>query len=118
MYESTVDWNSIERHRSFQNSCDERKKRVFETIKMHSQLNKGQNEQNSESRSKAKPEGIPIPLKLNLTIKEAAEYSNIGTNRLESWLREPGCPFVLFIGTKKLVKREPFEKYLAQRIAL
>ncbi len=118
MYEPTIDWSRIARQRSSQNCCDERKQRVFEIIKMHSQQNSGQNEQKSDNSTKAKAEGIPIPLKLNLTIKEAAEYSNIGINRLESLLREPGCPFVLFIGTKKLVKREPFEEYLAKRAAL
>ena len=45
---------------------------------------------------------VPIPEKLLLTIKEAAIYSNIGINRIDSMLREDGCPFVLFVGSKKL----------------
>ena len=44
---------------------------------------------------------VPIPEKLLLTIKEAAIYSNIGINRIDSMLREDGCPFVLFVGGKK-----------------
>ena len=36
-----------------------------------------------------------IQCKVALTIKEAAEYSNIGINKLESLLRSPRCPFVL-----------------------
>ena len=56
---------------------------------------------------------VPIWEKCNLTIEEAAEYSNIGINRLEQLLKSPGCPFVLFVGkAKKLVKRREFEKYL------
>ena len=51
---------------------------------------------------------VPIPEKLLLTIKEAAIYSNIGINRIDSMLREDGCPFVLFVGSKKLVKRREF----------
>ena len=54
---------------------------------------------------------VPIEKKLNLTIKEAAEYSNIGMNRLDKILREPNCPFVLFVGSKKLIKRKEFEEY-------
>ena len=34
--------------------------------------------------SKTEQEKIPIHLKVTLTIKEAAEYSNIGVNKLES----------------------------------
>lgn len=45
----------------------------------------------------------PIHPKITLTIKEAAEYSNIGINKIESLLRMPNCPFVLFVGTKSLL---------------
>ena len=61
---------------------------------------------------------VPIPEKLLLTIKEAVIYSNIGINRIDSMLREDGCPFVLFVGSKKLVKRREFEAYLAERFAV
>ena len=50
-------------------------------------------------------EKVPIHLKMTLTIKEAAEYSNIGINKIESLLRMPNCPFVLFLGTMRMVKR-------------
>lgn len=55
---------------------------------------------------------VPIPEKLLLTIKEAAIYSNIGINRIDSMLREDGCPFVLFVGSKKLVKGESLKLIL------
>ena len=35
----------------------------------------------------AETERVPIHLKMNLTIKEAAEYSNIGVNKIDSMLR-------------------------------
>ena len=38
---------------------------------------------------------VPIHLKMTLTTKEAAEYSNIGINKIDSMLRTPNCPFVL-----------------------
>lgn len=43
---------------------------------------------------------VPIHLKMTLTAREAAEYSNIGINKIDSMLRSPNCPFVLFVGTK------------------
>lgn len=54
---------------------------------------------------------IPFWLKLNMTIKEAATYSNIGINRIEELLKQPKCNFVLYVGNKKLVKRKEFEQY-------
>ena len=47
---------------------------------------------------------VPIHLKMALTTREAAEYSNIGINKIDSMLHTPNCPFVLYVGTKKLVK--------------
>ena len=61
-----------------------------------------------------KSEKVPINQKLTLTIREAAEYSNIGINKIESMLRTPNCPFVLYVGSKKLVKRKEFENFLSK----
>lgn len=61
---------------------------------------------------------IPIYRKVTLTIREAAEYSNIGINRIDDLLRKPNCPFVLFVGTKKLVKREAFEEFIRQQLVI
>lgn len=61
---------------------------------------------------------VPIHLKMNLTSKEAAEYSNIGINKIDSMLRTPNCPFVLYVGTKKLVKRKEFEEYISQSLII
>lgn len=56
---------------------------------------------------------IPFWLKMNLTIKEAAAYSNIGENRIRELVENPQCPFVLSVGNKKkLIKRNLFEKYV------
>lgn len=61
---------------------------------------------------------VPIHLKVTLTVKEAAEYSNIGINKLENLLRAPRCPFVLYVGNEKLVKRKEFEKFISESIEL
>ena len=61
---------------------------------------------------------VPIHLKLALTIKEAAEYSNIGINRIDRMLRTPNCPFVLYVGTKKLVKRKEFEEFISKKLVI
>ena len=61
---------------------------------------------------------VPIEKKLNLTIGEAAEYSNIGMNKINEMLRNPMCSFVLYVGAKKLVKRKEFEQFLAGRMEI
>ncbi len=61
---------------------------------------------------------VPIPQKMTLTIREAAEYSNIGINKIDQMLRAPNCPFVLYVGTKKLVKRKEFEDYIRDHVII
>lgn len=63
-------------------------------------------------------EALPIDRKMALTIKEAAEYSNIGINKIDSLLRHPQCPFVLYVGTKKLVKRKEFEEFISRAMEI
>ncbi len=61
---------------------------------------------------------IPVQNKVALTVPEAAAYSNIGQNRISNLLRTPNCPFALFVGNKKLVKRREFEKFLESRLTV
>ena len=63
-------------------------------------------------------EKVLIHEKLNLTIREAAEYSNIGINRIDEMLKKPNCPFVLYVGTKKVVKRREFEEYMRKQLVI
>lgn len=63
-------------------------------------------------------EKVPIHLKVAPTVREAAEYSNIGINKIDGMLRSPNCPFVLFVGTKNLVKRKELEAYISQQLVI
>ena len=63
-------------------------------------------------------EKMPICEKVTLTIEEAAEYSNIGQNRLSMLLRDPRCTFVLYVGKKKLVKRREFDQFISQSVQI
>jgi excisionase family DNA binding protein len=57
---------------------------------------------------------VEIGQKITLTIKEAAEYTGIGINKIYELLRRPNCSFVLYVGSKKLVKRKEFEDFIAK----
>ena len=62
---------------------------------------------------------IPIWEKQNLTIQEAAEYSNIGINKLYSMIKDPFCPFILRVGDKKtLIKKKAFDDYIANSVEI
>ena len=61
---------------------------------------------------------LPFDRKMLLSIREAAEYSNIGINKIDELLKQPNCPFVLYVGTKKLVKRRAFEEFIEGRVAI
>ena len=57
-------------------------------------------------------ETIPIWEKRNLTLEEAAEYFGIGVAKIRELSNQEGCEFVLWIGTKRLIKRTKLEQYL------
>ena len=63
-------------------------------------------------------ERVPINRKMALTIREAAEYSNIGINKIDAMLKQPNCPFVLYVGNKKLVKRREFEDFIHAQLVI
>ena len=61
---------------------------------------------------------VPIWNKANLTIEEAVAYFGIGMNKLRELTEDENCKFVLRIGSKRLIKRQMFEKYLEQAYSL
>lgn len=61
---------------------------------------------------------LPIDRKILLSIREAAEYSNIGINKIDEMLKQPNCPFVLYVGSKKLVKRKAFEEFIESKLLI
>ena len=61
---------------------------------------------------------VPIWEKVALTLEEAAAYTNVGINRIREITNNENCPFVLFVGNKRLIKRKPFEKYLEQAFSI
>lgn len=61
---------------------------------------------------------VPIWEKSNLTLEEAAAYFGIGTAKLRQLTDEENCNFVLFNGSKRLIKRKPMEKYLESEFSI
>lgn len=61
---------------------------------------------------------VPIWEKSTLTIEEAAAYSGIGRNKLRSLTDKEDCPFVLWIGSKRLIKRKLLDEYIDEMYSI
>ncbi len=61
---------------------------------------------------------IPFWEKSNLTIEEAAAYFSIGTQKLRKLASRDNCPYVLWVGTKCLIKKVCFEEYLRKTYSI
>lgn len=55
---------------------------------------------------------VPIWEKSNLTLEEASAYFGIGINKLRELTNEKNCKFVIWCGSKRLIKRKLLDEYL------
>lgn len=61
---------------------------------------------------------VPIYEKANLTLEEASAYSGIGINKLRELSNDKSCPFVLWVGSKRLIKRKLFDSYIEKMYSI
>lgn len=61
---------------------------------------------------------VPIWEKSNLTLEEVAAYSGIGINKLRDLTSEQNCQFVLWVGSKRLIKCRLFDKFIEQEYSI
>ncbi len=61
---------------------------------------------------------VPISEKSNLTLEEAAAYFNIGINKLREISDDDNCPFVLWVGSRRLIKKKQLEEYLSKTYSI
>lgn len=63
-------------------------------------------------------EDIPLDQKPLLTLKEASRYTGIGINKLREMSNERNCDYVLFVGRKRMFKREALLKFLEESFSV
>ena len=56
--------------------------------------------------------------KSNLTVEEAAAYSGVGINKLRELSNKKDCDFVLWVGSKRLIKRQKLDDYLKKQYSI
>ena len=61
---------------------------------------------------------VPIWEKSNLTVEEAAAYTWIGINKIREMSSGDNCPFVLWVGNKRLIKRRKFDEYVEKQFSI
>lgn len=61
---------------------------------------------------------VPVWEKSNLTLEEAAAYSGIGINKLRKMSDDQRCPFVLWNGTRRLIKRRKLDEYIEKSYSI
>lgn len=61
---------------------------------------------------------VPIWEKSNLTLDEAAAYYGIGINKLRELTNDEKCDFVLWCGSKRLIKRKKLDEYLDKQYSI
>ena len=65
----------------------------------------------------SKPE-VPVWEKTLLTLEEAASYFGIGINKLREMTNEQHCNFVIWNGSKRMIKRRQLDEYLAKAYSI
>ena len=55
---------------------------------------------------------LPVWQKMNLSLEEAVAYTGIGKTKLREMSDKEDCPFVLWIGTRRMIKRRKFDEYI------
>lgn len=65
-----------------------------------------------------KRQEVPIWYKPTLSINETVAYTGIGTTKLYELTNSEDCPFVLWIGNKRMIKRKPFDEYIERHYSV
>lgn len=60
----------------------------------------------NETIKKQSKYDVPLWHKTNLSIEEAIAYTGIGRDKLYEMTNREDCPFVLWIGNRRLIKRK------------
>lgn len=74
----------------------------------------------SENNVKRKAPKYEVSLwhKSNLSIEEATAYTGISRDKLYEMTNREDCPFVLWIGNRRLIKRQVFDEYIAKMYSI
>ena len=61
---------------------------------------------------------VPLAEKKLLSVEEASELFGIGRNKIRELSDDDNCPFVLWIGAHRRIKREAFEEFIMKQYSV
>lgn len=61
---------------------------------------------------------VPLWHKSNLSVEEAAAYSGISRDKLYEMTLREDCPFVLWVGNRRLIKRLKLDEYIEKMFSI
>lgn len=61
---------------------------------------------------------VPIWEKSNLSVEEAALYSGIGMHKIRELSDNEECDWVLYVGSRKLIKRKKFDAWIEKQYSI
>ena len=73
---------------------------------------------NDNKKAKQSKYEVPLWHKTNLSIDEAVAYTGIGRAKLYEMTNREDCPFVLWIGNRRVIKRQVFDEYIANMYSI
>lgn len=77
-----------------------------------------ENEENEDKPKYSRRPEVPVWCRSGLTVDQAAAYSGVGKDKIRELSDREDCPFVLWIGTKRLIRREKFDEYLNKAFSI
>ena len=95
----------------------EAQKKTGSILYFRKALNGKADEENQVVKRCRRPD-IPFWEKSSLTIDEASVYSGVGRDKLREMTDREDCPFVLWIGSKRLIRRAKFDAYLDRAFSI
>jgi len=55
---------------------------------------------------------VPVWERATITLEEAAAYTGIGVKKLREMTNQPACDYVIWVGSKRMIKRRKLDEYL------
>ena len=55
---------------------------------------------------------VPVWERTMITLEEAAAYTGIGIKKLRQMTDNPDCEFVIWVGSRRMIKRRKMDEYL------
>ena len=61
---------------------------------------------------------VPVWERATITLEEAAAYTGIGVHKLRQMTDSPECDYVIWVGTRRMIKRKKLDAFLEQSYSI